>query len=356
MLDARTLLPLLQELVYARGPGGQEKEVRDIARREMEGLCDKVWTDAGGNLIGSIAGRAMAHSARRPAPIRVMAHMDEISMFVKKVDDDGTLRVRPQGGSRMYNFGQGPVDILADRGTLPGVLSFGSMHATSESYSGRKDAAWMASWEQAFVFTGKTGAKLKQAGVHAGTRVVVAQSRRKLLDLGDYVAGFFFDDRASIVIALAAIALLRKRHSQPAADVFLVMTCTEEGGCMGGSFSARTIPGEIALALDVGPAAKEYGVSLSGGPVVVYADGTGLYDKAVADRLLALGQKLGIDPQCAAFENYGSDSSMAKRYGQAPLAGLLAIPTENTHGYEIIAKAGLKRCAALLAAYLDEPF
>ncbi|MGD0089061.1 MAG: M28 family peptidase, partial [Planctomycetota bacterium] len=314
------------------------------------------WTDPAGNLIGSLAGRAKAHRAFPPAAIRLMAHMDEISMFVKKVGDDGALRVRPQGGSRMYNFGQGPVDILADRGVLPGVLSFGSMHATTESYGGRKDAAWMASWEQAFVFTGKTAAKLKQAGVHAGTRVVVAQSRRKLLDLGGYIAGFFFDDRAAMVVALAAIALLRKRHRQPATDVFLVMTSAEEGGCMGGSFSARTVPGEIALALDVGPAATEYGISLSGGPVVVYADASGLYDKAVADRLLALGQKLDLDPQCAAFENYGSDSSMAKRYGQAPLAGLLAIPTENTHGYEIIAKRGLKRCATLLAAYLDEPF
>lgn len=34
-------LSLLTELLLARGPGGQEQEVRAICRRELERTCDK---------------------------------------------------------------------------------------------------------------------------------------------------------------------------------------------------------------------------------------------------------------------------------------------------------------------------
>lgn len=33
---------LLEELLLARGPGGQEDEVRAICQRELEGCCDEV--------------------------------------------------------------------------------------------------------------------------------------------------------------------------------------------------------------------------------------------------------------------------------------------------------------------------
>jgi hypothetical protein len=36
-------------------------------------------------------------------------------------------------------------------------------------------------------------------------------------------------------------------------------------------------------------------------------------------------------------------------------AGLLCIPTENTHGYEIVTKQAIESCAKLLAAFLKSP-
>ena len=70
---------LLQELVYARGPSGQEDEVRSICLRELEPLCDEVHTDASGNVVGLIRGG----DADSGPVVRVMAHMDELAMIVK---------------------------------------------------------------------------------------------------------------------------------------------------------------------------------------------------------------------------------------------------------------------------------
>jgi putative aminopeptidase FrvX len=355
MVDADNLIPLLQELILARGPSGQEEEVRAICVRELNLLCDDVGTDAAGNAVGIMRG---ASGGNGPA-IRVMAHMDELAMIVKRVNEDGTLRVHPLGGMWPANYGQGPVEVLADTGILPGILSIGPMHTTAESSKiwetkvrgGNK----AMDWDHLYVFTRKTPEQLKAAGVHAGTRVVIARSRRSLFEIEDCLGGYFMDNRVAIAITLGAAAMLRGEGRQPARDVYLAMTTVEEIGAHGASYAARTLPGDISLAVDSGPAAAEYGVTLTAEPIVVYGDAQGLYDKAVSDRLLACGRALGMDPVCAFWQSYGSDASISKAHGHTARAGLLCIATENTHGFEIVPIHGIANCARLLAAYLKDP-
>jgi len=346
---------LLQELVYARGPSGQEDEVRSICLRELEPLCDEVHTDASGNVVGLIRGG----DADSGPVVRVMAHMDELAMIVKRVNADGTLRVNPLGGMWPANYGQGPVEILGDRDMLPGVLSIGPQHTTAESEkiweTKARGGNKAMGWEHLYVFTRKSPEALKEAGVHAGTRVVLERSRRKIWEIDDCLGGYFMDNRAAIAIALAGAALLKEAGQRPAHDVYLVMTVIEEIGAHGAAYAARTLPGHITLAVDSGPAATEYGIDLTAEPIVVYGDGKGVYDKSVSDRLLACGRDLGMSPQCAFWQSYGSDASIPKSYGQTAQAGLLCIATENTHGFEIIQKDGIGRCARLLAEYLERP-
>jgi len=346
-----SLITLLQELIYARGPVGQEDEVRAICEREVKNVSDESWVDEAGNVIGLIKG---GKSKNTPV-IRIMAHMDENAMMVKRVNGDGTLRVRNLGGLRPGNIGQGQVEILADSGILPGVLSMGPMHSSRETpgpHATRTDAI---GWSHVFVFTRKTAEELDRLGVHAGTRVVIARERRKLFDIEDCVGGFFMDDRACVVIALAAAALLKERKERPANDVYLAMTIEEEIGAIGASYAARTLPGAVTVAVDVGPVASEYKTELTAEPIVAFGDASGVYSMSVSKRLFDLAKELGMKPQTATWESYGSDASISKRYGQSALGALLCIPTENTHGYEIIQRDGMLTCARLLAAYMKTP-
>ncbi|MEN1233079.1 M42 family peptidase, partial [Pseudomonas aeruginosa] len=84
---------LLEELLLARGPGGQEDEVRAICQRELEGCCDEVGSDAAGNLVARISPPHLPREQARRAAVRLLAHLDEIAMIVKRVEADGTLRV-----------------------------------------------------------------------------------------------------------------------------------------------------------------------------------------------------------------------------------------------------------------------
>src|SRR5258705_2694273 len=152
-----TWRPLLEELLWTYGPCGQEDAVRDICQRELEPEVDESWVDAAGNLVALIRGDSDSDGER---VTRVMAHMDELSMLVKRVEPDGTLHLAPLGTMYPGTFGLGPVAILGRHETLIGVLTLGSEHTTKESQRiwetkpdhGDKSLDWM----HVYVFTGRT--------------------------------------------------------------------------------------------------------------------------------------------------------------------------------------------------------
>src|SRR5579862_998544 len=95
-------LTLLQELVALPGPPGQEGLVREALVKHVDKLGLKHGTDAKGNLLVG---------ARRPR-IVITAHMDEIAMIVRGIDQAGHLVIGSMGGLFPWKLGEGPVEIL----------------------------------------------------------------------------------------------------------------------------------------------------------------------------------------------------------------------------------------------------
>src|ERR1700734_2251067 len=108
---------LLQELLWTYGPCGQEDAVRTVCARELEPLVDDMWTDGAGNLIGNVGAtggpadgtRDHRHrsTAKADAATLVMAHLDELSMLVKRIKPDGSLHLTQLGIMYPGNFGLG---------------------------------------------------------------------------------------------------------------------------------------------------------------------------------------------------------------------------------------------------------
>jgi putative aminopeptidase FrvX len=341
---------LLQELLATYGPCGQEDAVRDVCRRELEPLVDEVWVDPAGNLVG------VRRGGEAPA-IRVMAHMDELSMIVKRVEPDGSLHVTQLGTMYPGNFGLGPVAILGDRETLCGVLTLGSEHTTRESqriWETKPDQGDKAmDWLHVYVFTGREPEELTKAGVHPGTRICVHHSKRTLIEFGDYLGCYFMDDRAALTALLHVVRLLDTQGDTLAGDLYVVFTTNEEIGGVGGSYASRTLPGDLTIALEVGPAEAEYATTCSSGPIVAYSDATCIYDKSVADSLMAIAAERGLSPQAAVLGAFESDASHSKANGSSPRAGLLGLPTLSTHGYEVIARDAIDAVAEVVVGFLN---
>jgi putative aminopeptidase FrvX len=341
---------LLQELLTAYGPCGQEDAVRAICLRELKSRVDEAWVDPAGNLVGRING------GDAPA-IRVTAHMDELSMIVKRIEADGSLHVTQLGTMYPGNFGLGPVVVLGERETLCGVLTLGSEHTTKESqriWETKPDQGDKAmDWTHVYVFTGRTPDELSAAGVHPGTRVCVHESKRGMIEFGDYIGCYFMDDRAALTALLRLARQLSEHdHQLLPGDVYLVFTTNEEVGGVGGSYASRTLPGEVTIAVEVGPTEAEYGTSCAGGPIIGYSDAACVYDKAVADALMDVATECGLSPQAAVLGAFESDASHSMASGLSPRAGLLCLPTLSTHGYEVIRSDAVSEVTEVLLGLL----
>ncbi|HEY0560148.1 MAG TPA: hypothetical protein VGD03_07695 [Frankiaceae bacterium] len=347
---------LLQELLAAYGPCGQEDDVRAICLRELAGLVHEVSVDPAGNVVGLLRGDPAGPGA---PVVRVTAHLDELSMMVKRVEPDGTLAVQQLGAMNPGNFGLGPVTILADDGPLQAALVLGSEHTTVESqriWETKPEGGDKAlDWRHVYVFTGRTQQELRETGVHPGTRVVIDRSRRTLVRFAHHMGCYFLDDRAAVTALLVAARLLRDEGRRPAGDAYLVFTTSEELGGVGATWASHHLPGDVTLALDVGAAEAEYQTTVESGPIVAYADDAVVYDRALADHLVRLGRELGLDPAQAVFASYDSDASQAKSHGLAAQAALVSLPTLSTHGFEVMRDDTVERTARLVAAYLVRP-
>jgi putative aminopeptidase FrvX len=359
---------LLQELLWTYGPCGQEEAVRAVCARELQPLVDDMWTDDAGNLIGYIRAtdghlddttHRSAGTAGRSDATRVMAHMDELSMLVKRIEPDGSLHVTQLGTMYPGNFGLGPVAVLGEHETFTAVLALGSEHTTQESpriWETKPDQGDKAlDWQHVYVFTGREPKDLAAAGVRPGTRVCLDRSKRTLVDVGDYVGCYFLDDRAAVTALLCAARLLRERGQRPARDAYLVFTTSEEIGGVGGSYASASLPGTLTLALEVGPTEQEYSTTVAGGPIVGYSDAQCVYDKEVADRLMEIAADRGLEPQAAVLGAFESDASHAKASGLTPRAGLLCLPTLSTHGFEVMSRSAVDSMAAIVADFLLQP-
>lgn len=340
-IDEDGILRDTAELVAARGPCGEEDEVAAVCRRKLDGICDEVRLDAAGNLVGLIRG-----GSREPG-IKVMAHMDELSFCVKRIDGDGMLRVRPLGGITPQRFGDGPVEVLADGGqVIPGVIGFGPRH-TAEGDSREPGPGW----ENARVNTRLSGEELEGRGVHPGTRVIIAQNRRELFRFADCVGSYFLDDRACIAVMLAAGEELRE-GGPPPCDVHLICTRLEEVNGGAAAYAAANVPGEIVVAIEVMAAAAEYDIPLDAVPVIVAADARGVYTTSVCRALAGAAEAAGTGYRHATLERFASDASCSMHVGNAAQIGCIGFPTDNTHGFEVCLPGGLVNCARLLAEYL----
>jgi putative aminopeptidase FrvX len=266
-------------------------------------------------------------------------------MIVRKIEPDGTLSVTNLGGLYPWKLGEGPVDILATAGTLPGVLGFGSIHTNDPGSRAQRGREKPLDWSMADVFTGLPAEELMSAGVRPGTRVVVSRSRRSLVRLGHHLAGYFLDDRADLVSWLLALDKLGD-----ADGVLFAATTAEEVGCEGAQYLLNRVQPEVCIALELGPYVPDAPSDLSDAPSVWVSDSFAVPATKDLDLLAELSEELGIPLQFQAFSRGGSDASASASRGLCARPFTLGLPMENSHGFEIMHEDAMTTLAELTVA------
>ncbi len=339
MDNHKRLFDRIRDLVMLHSPSGVEQEVDAYLKQCFEALGLPVEMDASGNLIARIAGKGGGR-------LVITAHKDEIGAIVTAVEDEGRIKVRRLGGSYPWVYGEGVVDLLGDSAPVSGILSFGSRHVSHASPQFAHQDSAPLRWADAWVETKLSADELKAAGVRPGTRMVVGKHRKAPVRLGDHVASYTLDNKASLAILLE----LAGRLKEPAPDVYLVATAKEEVGAVGAQYFTQQMKVDALISLEIAPLAPEYPIVAGPSPVLFAEDGYGLYDEGLNDLIRKAAGGCDVALQLAVVSGFGSDGSITMKSGHVPRAACLGFPTQNTHGFEIAHLEAIANCVTVLEA------
>jgi len=341
------IVPLLTDLTGIYGPVGHEQPVADYLTQRWGKVCDRVWQTPVGNVVGHLGG-----SGPR---LLLTAHMDEINMVVRSVDDEGFVWLtschRGTGTYHLRECLNRQAVILTRQGEVNGI--FASLTGHLRFVSNKQDEA--PTWDDVYVDLGLASREeVTELGVVPGCPVLY---RASLHRVGRHLAMKAADARVGLAIMTAAAEAVE--ISQLCWDTYLVATVQEEGGLIGassirhdlGSFDAA-IAYEVGLAGDVpGITCRELPAVLGSGPCIIHKDSSTHYHVPLVHQLEDLAVENDIAYQPVLFSGFGTDGSELMRQG-IPTA-LLAPPTRYTHSpYELLNEDDVADCVALTVALM----
>ncbi len=330
---------LLRELTETSGVPGYEDRIRDLVRREFEGVADSVRTDAMGNVVGTVEGEA-------DYSVAVAAHMDEIGFMVKHVTEEGFLRVDTLGGWDPDVLRAQRVTVHADEDDLTGVIGSIPTHV--------KDDGDEFSVEDVAIDLGLPAEEVEER-VSVGDLVSMAQTTERI---GDNVTGKALDDRVCLFAMLEAA----KRIEDPDVTIHFCATVQEELGVRGAPALGVDLDPDLAIALDVTVANDVPGVEKESEYVTKLGDGAGikLKDSSVVTtpkvhrRMRSVAEDRDIDHQLEVLPSGATDTSGFQNAHGAKPVGAISIPTRYLHTVtESVHHADVEATIDLLTAFLD---
>ncbi len=339
-----SLFNRIEDLVLCHSPSGVETEVNQRIAQLFAEIGVEHWQDEADNLIAKIPGQDDSRA------IAITGHKDEIGMIVKTIYADGRVSVRRLGGSFPWIYGEGVVDLLGDYHTISGILSFGSRHVSHESPQKAQQENQPVLWETAWIETKRAPQDLAAAGIRPGTRAVVGKHRKRPFRMGDYIASYTLDNKASVAILLD----LAQRLKKPPVTVYLVASAKEEVGAVGALYFTQRQRLEALIALEICPLSREYPITAGDAPVLLSQDKYGLYDEGLNRGIRQAAVEHDLPIQLAMLSGFGSDGSIAMKFGHVARAACLSFPTHNTHGYEIAHLGAISNCTNILEHYCND--
>ncbi len=337
----------VSELVMLHSPSGVEGEVNDYLLARLSALGVDHWQDEADNIVVKIPAAKSQETEKRGSLV-ITGHKDEIGGIVKGIERNGRVSVRALGGAYPWVYGEGVVDLLGDRTTVSGILSFGSRHVSHESPQKKLQAGKAVEWPFAWIETKLSVGELQAAGVRPGTRMVVGKHRKRAFRMGDHIASYTLDNKASVAILLA----LAEQVKSPPIDVYLVASAKEEVGAVGALYFTQRNQFDQMIALEICPLSREYPLIDSPTPALFSQDSYGLYDEGLNREIMTAAERMHLPLQVAAIEGFGSDASIAMKFGHVARGACLAFPTENTHGYEIAHLGAIRNCYEVLKSVI----
>ncbi len=348
MTTKEEMFRLLEKFCSLVSVSGFEDEMRQAVVEELRTSADEVRIDSMGNVIALKKGGG-------EGKLMIAAHMDEIGLMIRGVDEKGFLRFVPVGGwSERILPGQ-RVLIKTEKGPIRGVIGSKPPHLRKP-----EEEKKVISMDELFIDVGASSRKeVEEMGITVGS---VAVLDRAVVKLGssDVVSGRAFDDKIGLAVMLEAF-----KEAGPKVDLYAVATVQEEVGLKGARTAAFSIGPDVALALDVTIAADVPGVEetkqvtkVGKGPAIKVMDGRGgsglIAHPAVRRLLVEVATGEGIPYQLEVLPGGTTDASAIQLTREGIPAGAVSVPTRYVHSpVEVISLSDAVNSVKLVKAFAE---
>lgn len=338
---------LLEKLSNAHGISGFEGDIREIVKREVEPFVDEVTVDGIGNLIASRNGDG--------PKVMLAAHMDEIGLITKFIDDKGYIRfVKVGGWFDQILLGQRVVMRSEDeKKEVFGVIGSKPPHLMDPEERKKPIKA-----EDMFIDIGCTKPdEVEELGIHEGMPAVLDRTFKRLAI--DRVTSKAFDNRAGLVMVVEALKRIREDVA-----VTVVGTVQEEVGLKGAKTSAFRVKPDLALATDVCISGDHPGcektystVKIGEGPAITILDAGGrgiITPEPVLKWLKETAEKHEIPYQVDVSDGGTTDATAIFLTRDGIPSSVISVPARYIHSpVEVVSLGDIDKGAELIARAVE---
>jgi endoglucanase len=317
---------LLESLLLSDGISGYEENVAKIMTSALSKVCDNVVTDNFGNIIGKFG--------NGDKKIMIAAHMDEIGMVVKHVNEKGYIYFIKIGGINDSILPGKIVKIINKEGNqITGIIGTKPPHLMTQ-----EEAKQPIKYTNMFIDIGLSSKEEVLKLINIGDQIIFEPSAGILN--GDFYYGKAVDNRISCYAMIKVMEKISK-ISGLNAQIFACATSQEEVGLKGAKTSSFKINPDFALVIDTTvagdiPCIEEKVSSLKLGKGVaitmIEASGRGtIVPQKARNLIFEAANENKIPHQIDIIDGGMTDGAMIYTNKEGILTGILSIPTRYIH-------------------------
>lgn len=315
-------LKFLETFLNASGPSGFETPQAAIFRDYLKKYAHRIDVDVLGNSIAVL---------NPDAKFKVMlaGHYDEIGFQVVDITDSGLITFRSVGGIDKVTLPGLEVDILTEKGKVPGVIGRKPIHLQTP-----KERETVMEIQDLWIDIGAESRKEAEKLVSVADPIAMRTNFRRLGKNAVMSKGL--DDKIGAFVIAEAFRMLAEKKVK--IGVYAVGTVQEELGLRGAETSSFGIAPDVGIAVDVGFATdvpgverKQWGnVKLGAGPIVSKnADINPVLLRTIIST--AEKNKIPYQLQCGHRATGGTDTAKIQMSRAGVATALISIPNRYMH-------------------------
>lgn len=320
-------LKMLAEITEADGISGCEVEASRVMKQYMEELVDEITYDN----LGSIIGLKKGGSGPK---IMLAGHLDEVGFMVKKIEDDGYIRLAPIGGWWGHVLPAQELRITTRKGDkYYGIIGTKAPHGLPAEVRAKvMDVSDM------YLDLGISGKEeVESLGIRVGD-MVTPTTAFKVMTNPNFLMAKAWDDRVGAAIIIDVLRELKDESLE--AHIYGVGTVQEEVGLRGAKTAAYAIQPDIAISLDVTLASDipggTVGVPMACGVCISLSDASHIDHRGMIRKIEEICEDMKVDYTHGMLAAGGTDSGEIHKSFDGVYSLTLSVPSRSIHSHRSI--------------------